>query len=76
MNTVQSALDRIDKSMFGGDLNKAFVWASLEAKSLIMDQDLNRTERQYKLIKAIEVRYPGIGASGQAFLAALAMAGI
>ncbi len=73
MNTAQSALDRIDKSVFGGELDKAFIWASLEAKTLLLEQGTNRAERQIKLAKAIETRYPGIGTKGQVLLAALAM---
>lgn len=76
MNTLESALNRINEKLFAGEIDKAFIWARLEVNSLKMDQGLNKNERQLRLAVAIEARYPQVGTAGQVLLAALAMAAV
>ena len=74
MNTVESAFSRINEHQFGGGLDAAFIWATLEYKNLMCELTLNRSERQLKLARAIESRYPAVGTKAQVLLAALVMA--
>ena len=73
MNTLEHELKRIDENFFAGELNKAFIWAMLEVRSILCEQDLNRNEVGLKLAKAIEARYPQVGTNGKYLLTALAM---
>lgn len=70
---ITTAFTRIDRQVFGDELDEALIWAVIEAKSLLMEMRLNKNERWAKLTKAIDKRYPMIGHDGCVFLAATAM---